>query len=136
MAAYGLMAGMSQSSVPAPRSIEARLKKIGEYFCQQVIAGTVEQLKDSSNVPDVVRVGQNLPKVLANMRLALLQGYTVDVSEGEPNQPFDERVTHCVFIRCDNDAICLRMGYDTMRDCFHIIGYCGANRRTPPSAKK
>lgn len=132
--ACALLAGIVQASVPGARPIETRLKKIGEYLCQQAIAGTTEQLKDSRNVPDVVRVGQNLPDVLARMRPSLLQGYIVETAKGEPESPIvDERVTHCIFIRCDKDAICLRMGYDPLRDNFNIIGYCGAKTRTSPA---
>lgn len=130
------MAGLLHASVPATRSIQARLKSIGEYFCQQALAGTTDQLKDSRNVPDVVRVGQNLPDVLARMRPAIQQGYIVETAEGEPeSQNADERVTHSIFIRCDEHAICLRMRYDHVEDNFNIVGYCGANRRKPPTPK-
>jgi hypothetical protein len=134
--ACGLMAGTIHASAPTTRSVsvEVRLKKIGEYLCRQVIAGTVEKLKGSRNVPDVVRVGQNLPGVLADMRQALMQGYTVEVQIGEPGQIKDERVTHCILIRCDHDAICLRMGYDATLDSFHIVGYCGASPLLPDSS--
>lgn len=132
-----VMAGLIQAAIPARRSIEARLKNIGEYFCQQVLAGTTDQLKDSRNVPDVVRVGQSLPDVLAEMRPDIQQGYIVESAEGEPESAGkDERVTHSLFIRCDAHAICLRMRYDPIKDNFHIVGYCGANRRPPPAAAR
>lgn len=130
-----LMAGLLHASVPARCPIEARLKSIGEYFCQQAIAGTTDQLKNSRNVPDVVRVGMNLPDVLAGMRPALQQGYIVETAKGEPESRIvDERVTHSIFIRCDEHAICLRMRYDHVEDNFSIVGYCGANRRKPHAA--
>lgn len=130
-----LMAGLLHASVPARRSIEARFKSIGEYFCQQALAGTTDQLKDSRNVPDVVRVGMNLPDVLARMRPAIQQGYTVEVVKGEPGRNDDERVTHSILIRCEHDAICLRMSYEPVHDLIHIVGYCGASPRNPSTPK-
>ena len=109
-----------------------RVRKIGEYFCQASIKGTTDKLTGSRDVPDVVMVGQKSPDLLAQMRPGLVRGYKIEVQLGEPSigNP-DERVTHSITIRCDDDGIRLRMGYDPYRDRFHLIGYVGAQPLKP-----
>ena len=112
-----------------------RVRKIGEFFCQASINGTIEKLKGSREVPDVVVVGQHIPDLLAKMRPGLIKGYKIEVMRGEPaafaGQEPDSRVTHSITIRCDDDAIRLRMGYDSYRDRFHLVGYTGAQPLKP-----
>lgn len=108
-----------------------RVRKIGEFFCQTSINGTTEKLKGSRDVPDVVVVGQHIPDLLAKMRPGLIKGYKIEVQRGEPaafaGEEPDSRVTHSITIRCNDDAIRLRMGYDPYRDLFHLVGYTGAD---------
>lgn len=104
-----------------------RVRKIGEFSCKASMKGTTDKLKGSREVPDVVVGGQNIPDLLAKMRPGLLRGYKIEVQRGEPGggEP-DERVTHSITIRCDDDAILLRMGYDSYRNRFHLVGYTAA----------
>ncbi|MDI1313911.1 hypothetical protein [Prosthecobacter sp.] len=112
-----------------------RVRKIGEFFCQSSLNGTTDKLKGSREVPDVVVVGQRIPDLLAKMRPGLIKGYKIEVQRGEPaafvGQEPDSRVTHTLIIRCEDDAILLRMGYDSYRDRFHLVGYTGAEPLKP-----
>ncbi len=112
-----------------------RVRKIGEFFCQTSIKGTTEKLKGSRDVPDVVVVGQQIPDLLAKMRPGLIKGYKIEVQRGEPasfaGEKPDSGVTHSITIRCADDAIRLRMRYDSYRDRFHLVGYTGADPLKP-----
>lgn len=102
-----------------------RLRAIGDYFAKQSIAGTVSSLADSRSVPDVVRVGPTLPRVLAEMRAELQSGYHVETQRGDAFGEGGE-VTHSIILHTAHDAICLRMRYDSSLDRFHIVGYSAA----------
>jgi hypothetical protein len=116
------------ASVPSS-DLGYRLKAIGRFLCEKALAGELAKFKDSTKIPDVVRIGRQLPDVLTDMRAELQAGYVIEVTEGEgEGAPKDERVTHSIIIRGKNEkgGLRLRMGYDPERNKFHIVGYCGA----------
>jgi len=97
-------------------SLDERAHGIAQNLVDAAIRG------ENPDHPDLVSPTDFLGE---NMRPELKQGYTIEVTPGDPlfSEATKAEASHTITVRTTSYERCIRLWYDAEIDRFHILGY-------------